>query len=148
MQLPVAYITSERFIHDGLIRKTGEALETLPASYTANGRIEPFVFLWPSEKVQADDGGTINDIVLLDLPQDKKTWPTLIARAMERTKAYALCLVQETEGAVRALLESPHGTYLWTYRRKYRGGYYALVLEDSQQNVERLGLLWHPESEN
>jgi hypothetical protein len=148
MQLPVAYITSERFIHDGLIKKTGEALETLTESYSANGRIEPFLFFWPAEKVHADNGVEVTDIILLELPKDKNSWATLIVRAMERTKAYALCLVRETPDGASALLESPHGTYLWVYRKKYRGGYYALELDSTRQNEEHLGLLWRPPDEN
>jgi len=135
-QRPAEYITSGRFIHDALVARVLDALKTLPSSMHATGRIEPFVLLWP--KNEAD--GEHYDIVLLELSEGF-TLNTLRAAAT-RVDAYGLCIVKPTQSGAQALLETPHGTRTWNYKREYRGGSNVLELEGTETDKDFLGIFW------
>lgn len=138
------YITSERFIHDILLGRAYGAVKRLPNLWRSDKRIDSSLFLWPGEPITTDDGQTIHDVTVLELPSDYTEHADLIRSAIKRVKAYAFLLVRNEGKRIRALFESPHGTRAWVYPIKRSADTWVLGKLEVTNNQETLGLLWSP----
>lgn len=139
------YITSERFIHDQLVKQADSSVRTLYKSWAKSKRIDPFLVTWPAETVMSKEGVPIEGACVLELkpfpPEERRK---RIMEALRLTSAYALLLVEQHENEVRAILESKHGAHSWHLALKKRGGDVTLGNVTSQQNQSYVGLLWSP----
>lgn len=138
------YITSERFIHDGLIEEV--ALMIVPEvrkRWRANkGKIATMIFTWPSEEVLADDGHPIKGTCCLEVP-DTMTVAEATRLMVHRTNAYALVLVEDRGDKVQVIFESPHGTKSWTSPIVRKGDVRALGTSTEKIDTDSIGLLWN-----
>lgn len=136
------YISSERFIHDGIIHQIEVMVEEFRNLWVQKrGRINSFAITWVSEPIETPTG-VINDKVTFELPLDRPRWKALLVELVEKSKAYGVLLVDVREDSVRAIAETPHGSRCWYMTPVSRGDYKALSRPSPLDNVEELGLLW------
>lgn len=136
------YYTSERFIHDDLVRSVEAGLPSIRASWKKKQRIEPFFMAWPSEVIQCDDGRLVDGVFLLELPSEKSRWSRLMRESISKTKAYAIALVEQTKVEVLVTFESRHGTKSWHFPIKDFGGTKVLLEPSTKTDTDSIGLLW------
>ena len=136
------YITSERFIHDELMRRAAAVVDTLPRLWKRDGRISPSIFIWPASTIRTDDAGNHDGLIVGFLPEDGSDRAAFIRSALSKTKPYAILVVEADSNRVSALFETHHGTRAWTMPIKQHGD--ARVLGDMQvsDDKECLGMLW------
>jgi hypothetical protein len=137
------YITSERFIHDGLLKDGDFLVKRIFALWKKDRRLTPSLILWPSHAIEADSGAHIEDIISVNLPPEEDH-KEIIKAAVDRTSAYAFFYVREQEGMVKALLESPHETRSWSIPIKRSADVRVLGKIASQDDKDCLGVLWVP----
>ena len=135
------YITSERFIHDGLLRDCAGLIEKLYEIWGREKIIRPSLLLFPADYLKDDVGETINGVVsmALDLEASHRD---AIKQAVMRVGAYAFFYARTEEHKVKALLESPHGTREWTMGVAKSGPDRVLSSSSYRDNVPGLGILW------
>ncbi len=132
----------EYFIHEELLRRAEAGLKSIPISWKKKRRVDPFMLLWPVGPVACDDGGTVDGMFLLELPEDKELWNREIEMAVERTEPYALLMVEQKTNFVLAVFESIHGTRSWRFPLKPHGGVRILGKKPVVKNDEDgLGIL-------
>lgn len=136
------YIISERFIHDVLLDRAARAVKKLPGLWKSDKRIDPSLFLWPSETIATDDGHDLTGVTIFSLPPTQEEHLALIQGAIKRTKAYAFLLVRNEGKRVRALFESPHGTRAWVYPVRRSADTWVLGSVTVTNDAETLNLLW------
>lgn len=135
------YLTSERFIHDDLVKMCESLVHTACAVWD-NKQNPDRVFLWPSETLTTDDGVAIEGVVLAPIPSgDRKAG---LRKLVERTKAYGLLLVEKTPHALIATFESPHGACCWTLKVEQHGDIDRLGDPVVTTDKDYLGVLWSP----
>jgi len=135
-------IVSERFIHTDLIDLVKKSLISIRLSWKLNGCVDPFLVLWPSEEIKADNGVPISGPILLDLPPQQELWSQLIRNAVVRTKAYALLMCEQREVEILLIFESQHGSHSWHLPIQNCGGSKLLGDPKEKANVDSVGLLW------
>jgi hypothetical protein len=138
------YYTSERFIHDNLIRDAEAGLHVITDWWKKKGRIPPFLITWPEDTVVCEDGARIEDKFFMDLPEDSTDWKDLIRKATEKTKAYALLFASQRENEVRVIFESRHGTKSWHFPISKHGPDAVLGEPSDQTDKCFVGLMWRP----
>lgn len=138
------YYTSERFIHDNLIREAERGLHIISDWWRRERRVPPFLITWPKDTVTCDDGSKVEDKFFFDLPDDPSSWKDLVELAAKKTKAYALLLATQRENEVRVVFESRHGTKSWHFAITRHGP--DKILEDPNSKTDEcsVGLLWKP----
>lgn len=135
------YYTSERFIHDELMRRAAAGLDTVLEAWRTEGAVHPFVLAWPTEDLVDDFGFPIKDTVAMPLPEDKNEWPTEMKRLVDRTNPYALLLCEQRATEVVVIFESSHGTKSWHFPI-YSAGSRFLGARTEKEDAETLGILW------
>jgi hypothetical protein len=136
------YIASERFIHDALIGQVEELLKDAWSFWKTSPRLPALVVAWPRQTIQDDHGAPINDKVVLQLPEGLTS--NAIQKLVERTKAYAILTVEDTDGGMIALFESQHGTRRWEKKAIRVGDSKRLGPLFINNDVPAHGLLWKP----
>jgi hypothetical protein len=132
----------QRFIHDELVRRADQGIKGIYNAWKDDGRVDPFIAGWPSEKLLDSDGVIIDGICMKNLPKDRSTWSEELSEFVLHTKAYALLLVEQQHDSVIAILESQHGTRSWTIPI-YRSGDRDVLGEPKVEDDTRsIGLLW------
>lgn len=139
-----AYIASEQFILDGLIKQAEAAVKTIYATWKRKRVIAPTLFTWPADTIQADNGELLEGICTLDLPEKEVDRAQAMKMMVERTKAYALLLIEQRKGEVRAVLESSHGARCWTIPLVQHGEVVVLGRAAVRDDEGHVGLLWSP----
>lgn len=142
--VPLSYVTSERFIHDDLRRYCATSIETLYTIWKKDKRVDPLLLTWPSIPIEDDEGRPIKDVCACELPKDALARRDMIRKMVDRTKAYALFLVEERVEMVKAILESAHGTRSWTLPVRRSADVRVLGKPAVKDNVDFVGLLWSP----
>jgi hypothetical protein len=127
------YITSERFIHDDLLRDGAKLVEKLYDLWRKERKIRPSLLLFPSDYVIDDVGRGINGVISMELDKEPDHRRAIV-QAVERTKAYAFFYVRTEGDEVRALLESPHGTREWVLPVRRSGDVLVLLTASSKDN--------------
>jgi hypothetical protein len=139
------YFTSERFIHDGLIRTAEAGVHGLYEHWKREHKIDAFVVTWPAEAVLDDHGKTLSDTCVFELQDSTKPeWQILMLKLVQRTKAYGILFVEQRTSDIRAIFETKHGAKCWTIPIARSGD--ASILKKAEVTVDRenLGLLWRP----
>lgn len=140
--MPSPYFTSERFIHDELRRRAGQAVDHLQELWKDQQRIDPILLLWPAEPVRTKEGVMFEGCVYCELTGDEQARRATMLQAIERVRPYGLLLVEQREGAVKAIFETHHGTRTWTLPIKKHGDVRVLYDPQSADDAESLGFLW------
>lgn len=109
------------------------------------GHIAPFFLLWSDMELEAIDGGAIDSGVVLDLPEDRSKWKSLMIDAVRKTQPYALLLGEQMEKEVVVILETEMGSHCWKLPIKDFGDKYLLGKVVQSANKENIGILWRPE---
>jgi hypothetical protein len=138
------YITSERFIHDELLRRSAATIDKLYDLWSRDRRIDPTVLAWPAERVKTDDGHHHAGVVFCRLPDEVQARPAQLRDLIKRVRPYALLLVEQRKGMVKAIFESMHGARCWTLPVKNHGGVRILGEAAQEDDRECIGLLWRP----
>lgn len=137
------YIQSERFIHNELLARAATTVWRIPELWKEQKRIFPIILLWPTAQVKAQKGEWHTGVVFDTLPEEAAQRPAHIKQAAKKCNAYAVLVVEEVEGAVRAIFESEHGTETWRLPIKDHGGVRVLGIAARSSNTESVGVLWH-----
>jgi hypothetical protein len=132
----------ERYLHDLVLIEANKLLEAFVSAWYEKNGVSSVAVSWPSKRISADDGSTINHTVVMEMPNDRKLWADALLKLTTKTLAYALLRIDNNEEAVKAIVETPHGSRSWTLRKKYRGDRYILDRPTSSDDVEEIGLLW------
>lgn len=137
------YIASKQVIHDNLLERCERLIAKYRELWAQGDKAEPAIFTWPSEVLHADDSGTpVNDICCCKLDADRNKWPDTIRGVAERTKAFAVLVMDPRETEVRFLFESPKGTRAWTIPIQRHGDVSVLGKVRREDGAARTGLLW------
>ena len=137
------YITSERFIHDALLRQA-EAMVRHAREVWAANKLFPLFAAWPSRPLRDVNGRSHEDIVLSALfpsPKERKAQVQNLAR---QTKAYGLFVIEPEEERICAFFETKHGSRVWTVPIFWTGDRKKLGETERVDNQPALGLLWTP----
>jgi hypothetical protein len=136
------YITSERFIHDDLLVRAQAAVNHLYEIWKKDGKIDPSLLTWPAEAVLSENGEKVDGVCCLQLPEAIEARRLAICKMVERTKAYALLVVEQLDVSVRVILETPNGTRCWNIPVHRSGDVKILGDATVTDNRENVGLLW------
>lgn len=137
-------LKSERFIHDGLVRKTKLGISGLYDSWKQSKKVAPFFLAWPATAVQAQNGDYLTGVCRLELEDfPREEWRQRFLEAIQLTNAYAILLCEQHEKDIKLTLESPHGTHSWTIPVRLSGDVYTLGQAKEATDQDSLGLLWH-----
>lgn len=111
----LADIKAERFIHKELLKRALEVVEKVKSNWNKGEKVVALIIAWPAEHINTDAGTSIDGPcigVLAPVPEAKRR--AAIAMFTERTKAYALLLIEPREKEVRMFFESPQGAQEWS----------------------------------
>lgn len=136
------YYTSERFIHDDLVKEVESALETIPEGWRQKGSIDSFILSWPSEPVPDDDGVPITGSILCALPEGKSERMKEISGLVQKTNPFGLLLCEQIEGEVRLIFETSHGSKSWHFPIEKHGPDRVLGRMTERTDEVRLGILF------
>jgi len=139
-----AYLTSEKFIHDDLLRSAQLVVDRARELWERGEPVFAHAIAWPSEGVSTDDGKRrISGPIILPMPE-AALWQDALKKLIQRTKAYGLFLLEFREKELYAVFESPHGAQSWRVPIERHGD--VRVLGDQRVSTDRecLGLLWSP----
>jgi len=139
-----AYYTSEKFIHDELLRRAERSVSAIPELWKKDQKIHSSLLLWPNDSVRTTTGDRFSGIVFAEIPASVDAADKLrfIKKATEQVEAYALLLVEEVGDCVRCVFESMHGTETWRLPIKDHGGVRVLGVAARRTNAESIGVLW------
>jgi hypothetical protein len=138
-----AYLTSERFIHDMLLKRCEKVINRVRSDWAAGDKPFPMLLTWPAETVKASGGEPINEACVCAIGADRSRWPSTMRNMIARTKAYGLLLVEPREREVHLLFESMHGTRAWTIPVSRHGDVSVLGEAQYADDTETFGLLWN-----
>lgn len=138
------YIASERFIYDGLLSQAEAVVKTLYETWKKERKVVPILFTWPAETIRTEDGKPHEGVCVLDLPEEGRARSTALRMMVERTKAYALLLIEQQHDAVQVILESGHGARCWKIPFVSHGDVVLLGRAQVRDDETHVGLLWSP----
>ncbi len=141
--MDLEHIRNGRFIHVELLRRAEHSVAKIPDLWRDSKRIYPTLLMWPTDEVKLKTGGSHTGLVFAEIPEEQTDRQAYIKRAVDLCGAYALLVVEEVEGAVRAIFESEHGTETWRLPIKDHGGVRVLGVAARSTNTESIGVLWH-----
>lgn len=110
--------------------------------WSRDRHIGPVALSWPAEKLTLEDGTEYDRVVVCPLPAKEEERPARLRLLIERTNPYALLLVEQRKGSVKAIFESQHGARCWTLPIRDHGGVKILGDMAHEDDKECLGLLW------
>ena len=133
------YITSERFIHDDLLRRCEQLVQVSHGVWRK--KLDPsIVVIWPSAPVKAEDGSMIEDEILAEYQKDDMM--RRLRQLVDKTKAYGMLVIELKPDALCAIFESPHGARSWRAPIERHGDRAALGKVDVKTDADHIGLLW------
>lgn len=138
------YIASERFIHMGLLKEADAVVKSMYKTWRRDRRIAPLLFTWPGETIRMDSGEPHEGVCILELPEGDEERQDALRMMVERTKAYALLLVEQHREEVRIILESRHGARCWRIPLASHGEVVILERAQVEDDGVHVGLLWSP----
>ena len=145
--MPSEYITSERFIHDELIRRAERSVNHIPNLWRKLGKIPPTALSWPAAAVKTDDGEEVDGVISMELPIEESDRSHALRELVKRTKPYGLLLIeQHGKHEVRALFETHHGSRSWSLPIRRHGDVNVLGTPIVKEDTESIGILWRPRS--
>jgi hypothetical protein len=138
------YFTSERFIHDGLLKNAASIVEQVRQTWRKERKVERYAISWPSDAVSDDKGNKISGSILMALPDALSAAEVSAAlqRMVKRTKAYGLLLIEQRDSDLRILFETHHGARAWILPLERHGDVLVTGTLQVHDNAECLGLLW------
>lgn len=134
------YLTSERFIHDGLVNECESLLDAAREIFGGQ-KDASMVIVWPSEHLPTE-GGDIDGCVFAAYP--KGDTKSRLRSIVETTKAYGMLVIEQKPDAIIAILESPHGARCWKMQIERHGDVDVLASPVVTDNEDHIGLLWSP----
>jgi hypothetical protein len=142
----VSYLTSERFIHDGLLVQADMLVNQMLQAWRERQHFEAFAVTWPGEAVTDDNGEKIDQAVVAHLPEEATDAERrdMLKQMIARTKAYGVALTERRENELRVLFETHHGARAWIVPLKRHGDVLVPGPIQVRDDTECLGLLWSP----
>lgn len=137
------YITSEKFIWDDLLKRGAAAVDNVRKTWRKKRKIPRLLISWPAEHVRTEDNKVITHTVSFQIPDGMSSQKAAVMLA-EKTKAYALLLVERRGDTLYVILESHHGVRCWKMAVKLHGDLEVLEKEEATNNAEHIGVLWRP----
>lgn len=138
------YLTSERFIHDDLLRSAQNTLDEACRIWEeSEKKLVSYAIAWPAEAVRATNGKDISGPIIMMMPE-RGLWTTALNGLVEKTKAYGLFLIDVSDLAIVAKFETSHGARAWTIPIQWHGDRRMLGSRKVKDNAECVGLLWSP----
>jgi hypothetical protein len=134
--------TDEAFIWRDLRLRGEKLLDDLRAHWRKTQSLPRAAFAWPAETIHDDGGRPVRDLVTFLLPDGDPH--RALTQLVQRTKAYAVLVVEPGPDSVRVLLESKHGTVLWSLAIRRMGDLQILSSPKAEDDVQGFGLLWRP----
>jgi hypothetical protein len=141
------YITSERFIHDNLVRICQGVVDEAKRLWEAKIPLDGHALTWPSAAIKDDSGSLIDRAVIMEMPE-RSEWKKALASLVERTKAYGLFLIEADDKKISAVFESMHGSRSWVVPIERHGDRLVLGDQRTKDDVDSIGLLWSPKRGN
>lgn len=135
-----SFVPSERTIHDGLLKKCDGMVSELRRNYKREK--DSTAIAWVSRDIRDDAGNTINDFVLLELPEDRTGWMDILLQLIQKTDAFALLVVDRQQPGLKVVFESRFGARSWTLKEERHGDVDVLSKPIVLDDVESIGLLW------
>jgi len=135
------YITSERFIHDDLLRKAQEYIDVAASTWEEDGKLEGFAFSWPAIELRGDDGSRLG-LVVMKMPEADTT--RALQKFVERTQSYGLLVIEQKEKEIVGAFETHHGSRVWRIPILRKGDRWGLGDQKVSDNAGALGILWSP----
>jgi hypothetical protein len=137
-----------RRLHDAIAKKAALGLKSIYKIWRRDKGLSPFIISWPLDDLDFEHCLPTNNEVVVDLPKDMESWPTIVGKLMEDTRPFAVLLAQQKKDEVVLVLESEYGSSSWHIPISKHG--VDLVLGDvaSKEDVDRLGFLWEADAKN
>lgn len=136
------YITSERFIHDELMRRCQAAVKQVYTFWKQHRKVHPTLLLWPGDSLRIPGNPEFTGVVFLALPELVEERPAAIIAAAKRCSAYGMLMTEQLETDIRLLFESAHGTRTWRIPIKRHGDIRVLGPPSMKDNTESIGIKW------
>lgn len=134
--------TVDVLLHRAMLRRCDGIVEKLRGQW--DKEMTAYVAMtWVAEPIQDDEGKSINDKVILELPNNKEEWWPLLIKLITRTKAFGLLLVQFQHDTAKVIFESPFGSRSWSMHLERHGDTKTLSRPTVLDDVESIGLLWN-----
>ncbi len=133
----------DRWIWEDLKLRVAKLTEHVRVQWGKGRRPPRMAFAWPGEEVLDDHGRPVDDLVTLPLPADADA-PSIIAALAERTRAYAVGLLEVLPRSVEVTLESEHGVAAWTMALTDQGGAVLIGRPVVRESGPGLGVLFKP----
>lgn len=137
------YITSERFIHDDLVRASQHVVDEVCRLWENGHRFIAHAMAWPTRAVHAEDGSAIGGAIVMEI-QKAKDQDAALRALVAKTGAYGLLLVEMKETGISARFETAHGACAWTVPIRRHGDRLMLGDQSMTKDAEYIGLLWSP----
>jgi len=137
------YITSERFIHDNLLRICQDVVDEAKRLWDAKVPLKGHALTWPSAVIKDDSGSLIDRAIIMEMPE-RSEWKKALAALVERTQAYGLLLLDADNKRISAIFESMHGSRSWVIPIERHGDRRVLGDQRTKDDVDSIGLLWSP----
>lgn len=137
------YITSEKFIHDGLLRAAQRVIEQTRELWMEKNSLASYMLTWPSKTIRASDGIAIDRAVLMEMPA-RARWQEAASALVRETSAYGLLLIDVQAHQIVAKFETAHGARAWFIPIERHGDRLMLGDQRVKDNAECVGLLWSP----
>lgn len=141
------YITSERFIHDNLLRICQNVVDEAKRLWEAKVPLPGHALTWPSSVIRDDKSSLIDRAVIMEMPE-RSEWKKALTALVARTQAYGLLLLETDTKRIYAIFESMHGSRSWTVPIERHGDRDVLGDQRTKDDVDSIGLLWSPKQGN
>lgn len=141
----LAYYESERFIHDDLVQKAQATVDTIYELWkNKNKKLDSLLLTWPAEPIEDSAGITFEGVCGMELPEAPAAKSKAIRDLVRRTKAYAFFVADyiKDQNRLKCILETPHGTRVWTIPIYRSGDVDVLGEAKVADDTECLGLIW------
>jgi hypothetical protein len=133
---------TELYTFDRLCALAERGLPALRAQWRTNKKVIPLLLTWPSKPVKLDDGQFTQGVLVMELPEDRKEWSSILQEMIQRASPSGMLLVEQRDTVVRTLLDTHQGTRCWDLPIQDHGDVVVLGQVQVTSNKERLGVLW------
>ena len=137
-----------RLLHDAIAKKAALGLKSLYAIWRRDKKISPFIIAWPLLELDFKNCLPTDSEVVVDLPENKGTWPAILGRILKDTDPFAVLLAQQKEKEVILVLESEYGSSSWHIPIRKHGADLVLGQPSAKTDTDVLGLLWKAGKKN
>jgi hypothetical protein len=137
-----------KLLHEAIAKKAALGLNQIYATWRKNKKMNAFVVAWPLDTLSFKNTWPTNNEVVLDLPDNQKTWGPIIQRVIETTGPFAVLLAQQKEDEILLVLESAHGSSSWHIPIHKHAHEHVLGQPSTKTDVDAVGLLWKAGKKN